>query len=86
MNSQKLRVARDAIKTLENNNEIEKKAIKRQNGFAVEQKKIWVQKSEKQLAIDLAEKKAYIDQQIKQEVARREVQAQEDAVALHKVR
>ena len=50
---------------LEQNNEIEKKAIKRQNEYTVEQKRIWVQKSDKQLAIDLAEKKATIDQKIK---------------------
>ena len=86
VNAQKLQVARDAIKILENNNEIEKKAIKRQHGFAVEQKEIWVQKSQKQLEVELVEKKASIDQAIKQEVARREVQASEDAVALHKLR
>ena len=65
VNAQKLQVARDAIKILENNNEIEKKAIKRQNGFAVEQKEIWVQKSQKQLEVELVEKKASIDQAIK---------------------
>ena len=52
----------------------------------VEQKQIWVQKSQKQLEVELVEKKASIDQSIKQEVARREVQASEDAVALHKLR
>jgi len=36
-------------------------------------KKISVQKTEKQLAIDLAEKKAVITQKIKQEIAEREV-------------
>ena len=60
-----MKEARDALKVLEQNNEIEKKAIKRQNEYTVEQKRIWVQKSDKQLAIDLAEKKATIGQKIK---------------------
>ena len=85
-NAQSLRVAKDALKVLENNNEIEKKAIKRKNEQQVNLKKISVQKTEKQLAIDLAEKKAVIEQKIKQEIAEREVQAQSDADKLHKTK
>jgi hypothetical protein len=39
-NAQSLRVAKDALKVLENNNEIEKKAIKRKNEQQVNLKKI----------------------------------------------
>ena len=50
----------------------------RNNEKTLRQKQIWVQKSLKEFDVELAEKKAVIQKQIKEEVASRKMQEQKD--------
>ena len=50
----------------------------RNNEKTLRQKQIWVQKTTKELDVELSEKKAVIQKQIKEEVASRKMQEQRD--------
>ena len=80
-NTQKLKVARQDIANLEQSIELSKKATKRAQAKRLQDKGIWVQSQEKELTIELEEKKEDIVKRIKEEVAKRDLQVQYDTEA-----
>lgn len=80
-NTQKLKVARQDIANLEQQIELSKKATKRAQAKRLQDKGIWVQSQEKELTIELEEKKEDIVKRIKEEVAKRDLQVQYDTEA-----
>lgn len=70
--------AKQQVTVYEKQIEISKKETQRKNALALQQKEIQVQSNLKNIEIELKEKKASIEQSIKQEVARRDLAAQQD--------
>lgn len=81
-NKQKLEKLKQGIINYEKQIEIEKKKTQRTLALRLQEKEIQVQKTVKQLDTELIEKKAGIATSIEQEIARRELSAQQDAESL----